>query len=207
MLKRRCLGLVLALAAAPAAFGGALLYDNTTTDTYNALLYSAGAYTGIGDQVRLAFTAPADFARLQLFNAGGAGVFDVELRFFETGAPVGAQIGGPFTVTGIASAGFDVLDVTFDLDGLALPQDVIFVASVRADPWMDLGLTLFQPPAIGSSDETSLIVADDFGFNQAFSANENVYFQITAIPEPSTFALIASALLLGCALRRRPPLR
>src|ERR1035441_5200274 len=43
---------LLALSSAPGAFAG-LLYDNTTTDTGNTLLYSAGLLTASGARTRL----------------------------------------------------------------------------------------------------------------------------------------------------------
>jgi hypothetical protein len=106
----------------------------------------------------------------------------------------------------VASAGGDVIDLQFALGGLAMPQDVIFVATViNATDGMDLGLNLFEPPALGSSDNTFLIVADNTGFSQAASANENVYFQLSdsAVPEPATFSLFGAGLAAAGLWRRR----
>jgi hypothetical protein len=199
---------LLALAGASGAFAG-LLYDNTTTPTPDTVLYSAGAYTGIGDQIHLAAPGDAAMALLQFFNAGGAGTFDAELRFYQVGAPVGAQVGGAFALTGVTSTGGDTVNLQFALGGLALPQDVIFVASViNATDGMDLGLNLFEPPGAGSSDNTFLIVADSTGFSQAsLPAAENVYFQLSdsAAPEPSTSSLLAAGLAAAALwLKRRP---
>src|ERR1035438_1199991 len=176
--------LLLALSSAPGAFAG-LLYDNTTTDTGDTLLYSAGGYTGIGDQIHLIAPGNAVSALLQLYNAGAAGTFDAELRFYQVGAPVGAQVGGAFTVTGVTSTGGDIINLEFALGGLALPQDVIFIASVNpSSSDMDLGLNLFEPPTVGSSDNTFLIALDGTGFFQAATADENVYFQVAESEEP-----------------------
>jgi hypothetical protein len=155
---------MLSLALAPGAVAG-LLYDNTTNDTGDTLLFSSGPYSGIGDQIHLvAASDDSASALLQLFNAGGPGTFDIELRFYQVGAPVGAQIGGAFTLTGIASTGLDAINLQFALGGLHVPQDLIFVASVaNATSGMDLGLDLFEPPGTGSSDNTFLIV-DSGGF-------------------------------------------
>src|SRR3954447_20874344 len=98
---------LLALTAAPGAFAG-LLYDNTAIDTLHTLIYSVGPYTGIGDQIQLTAPGNAVTALLQLYNAGGPGNFDAELRFYETGGPVGAQLGGVFTLPGVFSTGGDI---------------------------------------------------------------------------------------------------
>ena len=196
---------LLALSSASGAFAG-LLYDNTTVDQSHTLIYSTGPYTGIGDQIHLVAAGNAVSALLQMYNNGGAGTFDAELRFYQVGAPVGAQVGGTFTRFNVASAGGDVIDLQFALGGLAMPQDVIFVATViNATDGMDLGLNLFEPPALGSSDNTFLIVADNTGFSQAASANENVYFQLSdsAVPEPATFSLFGAGLAAAGLWRRR----
>src|ERR1035441_2493748 len=125
----RCV-ILLALTGSPGMCLG-LLYDNTTTDTLQTVPYSAGPYTGIGDQIHMVAAGNAVSALLQLYNAGAAGTFDAELRFYQVGAPVGAQVGGAFTVTGVTSTGGDIINLEFALGGLALPQDVIFIASVN----------------------------------------------------------------------------
>ena len=196
---------LLALSSASGAFAG-LLYDNTTVDQSHTLIYSTGPYTGIGDQIHLVAAGNAVSALLQMYNNGGAGTFDAELRFYQVGAPVGAQVGGTFTRFNVASAGGDVIDLQFALGGLAMPQDVIFVTTViNFTDGMDLGLNLFEPPALGSSDNTFLIVADNTGFSQAASANENVYFQLSdsAVPEPATFSLFGAGLAAAGLWRRR----
>jgi hypothetical protein len=196
---------LLALSSASGAFAG-LLYDNSTTDTGNTLLYSAGAYTGIGDQIHLAAPGNAVSALLQMWNDGAAGTFDVALQVYQVGAPVGAQVGGTFTLTNVASTGKDIINLDFALGGLALPQDVIFIATVgNATGDMDLGLNMFEPPTLGSSDNTFLIVGDASGFSQAASASENVFFQLSdsAAPEPSTFTLLGAALAAAGLWRSR----
>src|ERR1039457_2118742 len=79
---------LLALCSASGAFAG-LLYNNTTTDTGDTLLYSAGPYTGIGDQIHLVAPGNAVSALLQMYNLGAPGTFDVALRFYQVGAPMG----------------------------------------------------------------------------------------------------------------------
>jgi hypothetical protein len=182
--------------------GATSLYDNTAVSTGNALMYSVGSYSGIGDRIRLASSARATFTQMQFFNAGAAGMFDVQLQFYEVGSPVGASIGPAFRIEGVQSTGYDIVDVSFSLKGLLLPQDVVFIATVNAEAGMDLGVNLFEPPVVGTSDNTFMIV-DTGASLEAFSSYENVYFQITAVPEPSTLALTGAAFAACAVLRRR----
>jgi hypothetical protein len=194
MIKRIIAAAILFLAfGCQGAF--ATLYDNTTSDTLNTLFYSVGPYSGIGDQIELASDRRAASAELQFFNAAAPGEFNAQLRFYEVGSPVGVQLGQTFSVPGVASAGSDIINVIFDLGALALPQNVVFIASVSgASDGMDLGVNLFEPPAVGSSDNTFLIV-DAGGFSHEVSSNNNVYFRLLEVPEPSVVSL--SALGLG----------
>ncbi|MES1258665.1 MAG: PEP-CTERM sorting domain-containing protein [Acidobacteriota bacterium] len=195
-----CFALCLGCAAARADI---LLYDNSTTDTLDTILYSTGPYTALGDQIHLVSAGIATQAKVQLYNNGQAGVFDAELDFFSAGSPVGSPF-GTFHVAGIASAGSDVIDVTFALGaGLAVPQDLVFTVSVSN--WsanMDLGLNMFEPPAAGTSDPSFLIAAvSGTSFSQLRTNGENVYFQLSgstgvaAAPEPGTSALLGIGLL------------
>jgi hypothetical protein len=62
-----------------------LVYSNTTTDTFNTLLYSTGPFTEIGDQITLAGTERlAQSAQVLFFSVGSAsGTFDATLRLYE----------------------------------------------------------------------------------------------------------------------------
>jgi hypothetical protein len=189
-----------------------LLYDNTSTDTGYTVLYSIGPYTALGDQIQLDSAGVATQAEVELFNNGSAGTFDAELNFFDVGSPVGSFIGSS-DLTDISSVGGDVLDLSFDLGGgLAVPQDLIFTVTVsNASAGLDLGVDMFEPPTVGSSDNSFMIVESD-GIYYTFDTNsENVYFQLSgtesvAAPEASSCALLGNALLvigIGAWMRRR----
>jgi hypothetical protein len=188
--------LILGRACTTAWAGTTLLYDNTTTDTMDTVLYSIGPYTELGDQIHLVSPGLASQAEVQMFNDGSAGTFDAELDFFQVGNPVGSEIGS-FALTGIASAGSDVIDVNFDLGAiLNVPQDIIFTVSVsNLSSGVDLGLDMFEPPTVGSSDNTFMIAESGGVYSQLPVNNENVYFQLsgtasTSAPEPSGLALL-----------------
>jgi hypothetical protein len=187
-----------------------LVYDNTTTDTLNTLLYSTGPFSEIGDEISLDGTERlAQQASVLFFNNGmGSGMFDSTLRFYNVGSPVGTQIGGDFTVENIM---FDVNNfalVDFTLGGLILPDDVIFTLAVDQSSPLDVGLATFSPPTIGSSDDTFFIV-NSGGFTQGTfddpAVPDNFYFSLdaTAIPESAPWPLAVVCLVLGAVWRMR----
>jgi hypothetical protein len=194
------MALLILACAHGARAGTTLLYDNTTTDTGDTILYSVGPYTALGDQLSLISQGLATQAKVQMYNNGNAGTFDAELDFFQLGGPVGSQLGS-FDLTGLASVGSDVINLTFNLgSSFNVPQDMIFMVSVsNQSPGMDLGLDMFEPPAVGSSDNTYMIAESGGVYSQLPTSNENVYFQlsataIAAAPEPSSLALLLTCL-------------
>jgi hypothetical protein len=167
--------------------------------------------TQFGDQIHLAGTERvATFALVQLYNQGDAGTADVTLRLFNVGAPVGGQIGPDFVQTGVAVSG--VTNVGFNLPNLAVPDDLIFTVSFanQLGGVNIVGLDMFEPPTVGSSDNTFGIGFDGTNFNtyptNGFdsSLNENVFFELDAnSPEPGTLGLVAAALGIAAVVRRR----
>ena len=196
-----------------AAFGTAAamattVYSNTTTDTGDTVFYSVNAASELGDQILLGGTnRVATSAMVQFFNNGSAGTFDATLRLFQVGSPVGAQIGGNFVVSGIVSAGLDVINVTFSSLNVLVPNNLIFTLSVGnllTAGTMDLGVDMFEPPTIGSSDNTFMI-ANQSGYKSLTTNNENVYFQLAAdpVPEPASFALLGGGMVLLLLARKK----
>jgi hypothetical protein len=180
-----------------------LLYDNTTTNTFDTVFYSFGPpYTALGDQIQLISAGTASQAEVELFNNGDAGTFDAELDFFNVGSPVGSPLGS-FDLTDIPSVGSDVIDLTFDLGaGLAVPEDLIFTVSVsNMSPNMDLGVDMFEPPTMGSSDNSFMIAESGGVYSQLVTNSENVYFQLSgtpsvSTPEASSLTLLETGLLI-----------
>ncbi len=210
---------MLSLACTPVVRGDTVLYSNTTTDTGDTVLYSTGGYIGLGDQIHLISAGTADQAEVELFNNGGAGTFDAELELFDIDSPVGAEIGSS-NLTDISSIGGDVLNLTFSLANITVPQDLIFTVSISnqnpvdMNALLDLGVDMFEPPTVGTSDPTFMIaeVAGPTYFQLATN-NEDVYFQLSgtpvvvAAPEASSLTLLAAGLLavrLGARLRQCP---
>jgi hypothetical protein len=190
------------LLGAKMAQASELLYDNTTTDTFNTVFYSSG-YDALGDQIQLVSPGIANGASVEFYNQGGAGTFDAELSLYNLGSPVGSLIGSS-TVTGISTVGSDVIDVNFDLSSVTVPQDLVFAVSLNnVSQGVDPGLDLFEPPAVGSSDPTFMIASSGAGFFELpapASETTDLYFQLVGdageiSPEPSTMGLIGMGLI------------
>jgi hypothetical protein len=199
------------LALKPAAGGNVLLYDNTLTadDTGDFVPFSGGPYIALGDQLQLVSAGIATQAKVELFNNGLAGTFDAELDLFSVGSPVGSLLGSFVYPTSIASAGGDVLDLTFNLGaGVTVPQNIVFTVSVgNVTTGVDLGVDMFSGPEVGVSDPLNMIVetTPPPTFSELPTNDENVYFQLsgTAVPEVPGLIMAGSGLLLmGFGFRR-----
>jgi hypothetical protein len=182
------------------------VYSNTATDTLNTSFFSSGPYLGLGDQILL---APGDRlttdATVQFFNNGSSGTFDAILRLYQVGSPVGAQIGTDFLATGISAPSLGVFNVVFDTGSTLVPDELVFVVFLsNVSSGVDLGLNMFEPPTIGSSDNT-FAMANGGSFTQLLTQNENVFFELNAsTPEPGAFGMVGGGMIAAfLAVRRR----
>jgi|SRR5665213_4261185 len=209
--------LALAFAAVSGATAGSIVYDNTTTDKLEDVLYSIGPYTQIGDQVTLGGLDRAlTDASVQFFNEGGSGgTFDAVLRFWnpgtDAGTPVGAQIGGDYEVDGLAIDTFSPLTASFSIPNLTVPDTVVATVEIlSASAGIDLGLELYDSPTIGSSNNDSYIVNDGTSFQTArtLTNSDNIYLQLSATtsgpaaPEPSTGVMAGGLVFMAIIAKR-----
>lgn len=201
---------------AATALQAAPVYDNTTTDTFRTVVYSANAFTEIGDRIQLAGTERlGTSATVQFYNASDfSGSFDATLNLYGLPAnnvDVVGSLLGSFTATGLAVTGFNSLDVSWALAGLSLPDDLIFTVSVaNASSDLDLGLNLFDPPTLGSSSNQSFVARGGSGYTEATTGDgiDNAYFRLDArgansVPEPGTAGMLSLAMLSLIAIRVR----
>lgn len=200
------LTLMLAGLVAATALQAAPVYNNTTTDTFDTVVYSTGVYSEIGDRIQLAGTdRSASGATAQFYNLGSGGNFDATLRLFglaSNNVDVGSLLGS-YTAAGMAIAAGGSLDVSWSLASLNLPDELFFTVSVdNFSSGIDLGLTVFDPPTVGLSSNQFLIVKGAGGYAQATQGNgqDNIYFRLDAtsassVPEPGSAVLMLLALL------------
>jgi len=142
---------VLALAAAlsTSAFGGVIVYSNTTTDTLTSNGFAGNGATELGDTITLFGTERlATLATVQFFNSGtAAGTFDTTLRLFNVGAPVGSQIGSGVTVSGVSAPAGGIFNVSFVLPSLLVPDNLVFTVSAdNSTAGVVMSVNLFNPP-------------------------------------------------------------
>lgn len=199
--------------------GGSLsastIYDNTTTDTNLSWIYSALGVTQIGDTVTLGGTDRLlGSATVQFFNfASTAGAFDAILRLWAVGSPVGAQIGTDFLVSNIAVSGYDlntpgsgIVTVTFNNLNVVVPNNLVFTLET-ANPTggVDMGVNIFGPsPSVGSSNDQEIVTNNGGFIAQAVNPGEgNLYLQLTAVPEPSTWLMLFSGVAMVGFARRK----
>jgi hypothetical protein len=211
----------LLLAALAVAFTGATagsaatVYDNTSTDTLITYFYSTGPYSEIGDSVTLGGTERLlTSATVQFFNLGDAGLFDATLSFWETGIPVGAQIGSSFLQSGNESIGLDIVTVTFSNLNLLVPDSLVFsvaISNLNSNGVMDLGLNAFAPQSVGGSNNETIVTrigSSDFETGVTAIGEGNLYLQLEAteanvVPEPATMMMAGAAMLALVVARKR----
>ncbi len=180
-----------------------------TTDTLQTYIYSAGAYTQIGDVVELGGTERTlTDASVQFFNNGSAGTFDAVLRLYEASPTVGALL-GTYQLSGLSIGGFDILTATFGGLNLAVPDQIAFAVEVaNVASGLDLGLNVFQPPSVGTSSDDRFLVNAGSGLVDAVAAagQGNLYFVANAVgtvPEPAALGLAALGFALAMRATRR----
>jgi hypothetical protein len=187
-----------------------IVYNNGTVDTAFGLDLISG-YDAVGDSITLQNNTPGlllNFAQAEFFNIGAAGTFDATLQFFQTGSPVGLQIGTDYTVTGIDIDEFSYADVIFSLPNITLPDNVAFMLSAaNLSPGVQLEVELYGPtPSIGSNTPGSAIGLNGSSYSVVDTAGiggGNPFLLLQQTPEPGETALIGSGLLAMAAYLRR----
>jgi hypothetical protein len=200
---------VLALASANLGFAGTI-YNNTTTDTLVTYFYGDNNATHIGDTVTLGGNfRTLTSAAVQFYNDGSSGTFTATLAFWQAGTST--QIGSSYVLNGLSIAAQDIATFTFNNLNLNVPDNLIFTVAIsNTTSGLRLGLNAFEPPSVGSSNNSQIILGTTSGQTVTLTSGVtptgqgNLYLQLEAIPEPSTISLTAGAGLLAfLAFRKR----
>ncbi|MBL0937662.1 MAG: hypothetical protein IBJ03_02145 [Gemmatimonadaceae bacterium] len=196
--------------AAPLPAQLSTVYDNSSFDTFITYAFSAVNATRIGDVAQLeGMNRLLSNLSIQLYNfSGSSGFFDAQLELYNYDGSIGPLIGNA-SVSGVGINGNGTQTVTFtDLD-LVVPDQFAFVIGISSIVGaIDVGLNIFGPPTIGSSDDAHLLVDYGSGIQDGTTAQGegNLYMVANALPvsEPSTALLIVFGLAsLTCAAQRR----
>ncbi|HSI09360.1 MAG TPA: PEP-CTERM sorting domain-containing protein [Rariglobus sp.] len=190
-----------------------LLYDTTPGDTTlgTQSTFSVGSSLNVsfdfrastaGSSIGIIFADPTNAANyvLALFSVDNGGITTSDLlRFFKDGTSAGNQSGSTTTASSGINAGssFGHFSATLSVVGTT-PTISLTVGSQTASRTF---------PA-GDYDWTNTTVALRLYDAGAGNPNTDVWvdnFTIGAIPEPSTYAVVSGAAVLGLALWRRRP--
>jgi hypothetical protein len=196
----------------PALFAGPVaIYQNNVTDTGFVDSFTTNSLLAGGDLIQFAPDTPRYLvvASTGFWNLSSTvgGTVDVTLDLWSVvgGLPGGNLYSGTLSSVNAAANSFVIADFN---PNITVPDDIIWTLSFSnpSNPLIEFGLPAFDPPTIGSSDNTFVIWSTSPGvFTQAsFPDSANYYFEAQATPEPATFVLCgATLLLLGWRLRHR----
>lgn len=188
--------------AAPLQAQPMTVYDNSDVDLFITYPYLGANATRIGDVVTLGGTNRIlqDLA-VQFYNFGEVpGTFDALLELYSYDSAVGSLIGSA-TTTGVAIGADDIVTVTFSGLNLLVPDQFAFavgIFNVTGD--IDVGLNVFGPPGIGSSDDTMFLADVGNGLEGVTvpSGEGNLYMVATAVPASSPpLAMLVMMALVG----------
>jgi hypothetical protein len=203
-------GLLLA-SACQTAVADVVVYDNTSNfENYYLTFYGTdGLHPEAGDQITLAGTARTvtqfDVLLLGLENVAA----DVTVRFYKNDAFDGAPGTMLFarTVPGVHLNRGQQLTLSVPVPGIEVPDTFTWTLGFNPPDRPLLGLLFYDPPTIGSSEDFYWFGVPGFFWERAHSSLfiSNLAAHVTAVPEPSALALLASGGLglLGYSWYRR----
>lgn len=195
----------LVLSILPANLAATILYSNTTTFLGQTIPLSGL----IGDQVTLLSAGTGTTATIRLVNTGGAATFDADLLLYTLQSPAEMVFTSTNIIVGNGAIAPAFVDINFNLGGVALPQEILFLVAVNpVSGSPSFSLPLFNPPTIGSSDNSFYLTGGGRGGPTEVTATPgNIFFQLVGdseVPEPATAGLFAiGAAALACFGARR----
>jgi hypothetical protein len=186
-----------------------ILYSNTSTDTGFTDSFIQNSLVEAGDQIQLTSAGLVSSASTALYNSGSAGeALSVTLRFYNVDAleNLGSEITSS-TLTNVSFSAGSLTPLTFSDLNTTLPQNVVWTLSYTTSDPIALELPDYDPPTVGSSDNTTVWWDTGSGLQLTTPGfdTENYYLELdsTDTPEPAGFVLSGAGLLLVCLGWRR----
>lgn len=203
--------------AAP-SIRAALVYDNTTTTQFNSFGTLNPDTVTFGDYVTLA-SGPTTITEITfLIDANqdsGAPEADLGLYVYADIAGTVGNLLGSAMLNGYVFSGNGTSPVVFT--GLNIPVGTtafvgLSIGNYNGDDTFDdfIGVEMYDPPTVGSSDADTMVVA--FGAGLGFGQGpapalgpglNNIAMTIVDVPEPQAYALLGGLGLVGFTLWRR----
>jgi len=192
----------------------AVIYDNTSFDLGLSLNYVANQLEEAGDQVSLA-RASSSFsltaASLEIFNENTDDTLtDATLRLYQVMDSTLGTLIGSFTLPGVTVNAGSIGVLAFTLPDVAVPNEIVWTLEFSNSS--GLGLNLYNPPTIGSSDPASAwfraiggTLQENVFAGDPPERNFNAQFRTATavVPEPSTLILAGLSLAGGLLWCRR----
>jgi hypothetical protein len=190
-----------------------ILYSNITTDAGFTDSFSQNSLVEAGDQVHLISSGVAYTVNTELFNSASVSgtALTVTLRLYSVDVDnnLGSEIASS-TLDNVSFAAGSIVPLAFtDLDA-PIPQDLVWTLSFATSDAITLELPNFDPPTIGSSDNTTVWWDTGSGLELTTPGfdTENYYFELDgATPEPGSAFLTLAGLCLAAGLWRQRRMR
>lgn len=216
--KPRTFLTAMTLLAASAPALGQMVYDNSSTSTFNSFGTGSPDIQTFGDYVTLAggpttITEVSFLLAAEQDNGNPEGNFGLFL-YEDNGGVVGNLLGSA-TLNNYVFPGNGGHWLTFSGLGIPVGGSVFVALSIEnynGDGTFNdfIGVEMYDPPTIGSSDSDTMLFAFGSGLTTGDAPTavlgaglNNIAMTITAVPEPGEYALAAGFGLAAFALWRR----
>lgn len=201
--------LTMLLVAAGTSQAATILFDNTLNDTGFTDSYTQNGLVEAGDQIQLISAGFAETAVTSLFNSAAVSgqALTVTLRLYSVDNlnNLGPLITSS-TLNNVSFPASTVTQLTFPNLNVGVPQNLAWTLAFTTSDPIALELPNFDPPTVGSSDNTTVWWDSGSGLQLTSPGfdTENYHFQLSgqAAPEPASAFLVIAALLILVGVQR-----